>query len=94
MNKPEIVTAVVETIAKVQGMSGRPCAGMDASTRPIGGVEGFDSLSGVEATVMLSESLRVDIPINQNPFISKDGRRPLSISEIADTLGAHGDLGA
>ena len=89
MDKPEIVTAVVETIAKVQGSSGRPCAGIGASTRPIGGVEGFDSLSGVEATVILSESLGVDIPINANPFMSEDGRRALSISEIADTLSTH-----
>lgn len=88
MNKPEIVTTVVDTIAKVQELSGRPTAGIGASTRPIGGVEGFDSLSGVEATMILSESLGVDLPGDYNPFISDDGRRALSISEIAEGLSA------
>lgn len=88
MNKPEIVTTVVDTIAKVQELSGRPTAGIGASTRPIGGVEGFDSLSGVEATIILSESLGVDLPGDYNPFISDDGRRALSISEIAEGLSA------
>ena len=68
MNKPEIVTTVVETIAKVQELSGRSSAGIGASTCPIGGVEGFDSLSGVEATIILAESLGVDLPGDYNPL--------------------------
>ena len=93
MNKPEIVTRLVETIVRVQELSGRSSAGIGASTRPIGGVEGFDSLSGVEATIILSESLGVDLPGDYNPFISDDGRRALSISEIADGLSARVGLG-
>ena len=89
MNKPEIVTTVVETITKVQELSGRSSAGIGASTCPIGGVEGFDSLSGVEATIILSESMGVDLPGDYNPFISEDGTRALAISEIADGLSAH-----
>lgn len=84
MDRPDIVTTVVETIAKVQELSGRPSVGIGASTCPIGGVEGFDSLSGVEATIILSESLGADLPGDYNPFISEDGKRALSISEIAD----------
>ena len=49
----------------------------------MGGVEGFDSLSGVEAAVMLSESLGVRLPEDYNPFISKDGKQALSVREIA-----------
>ena len=89
MDNQEIVTKVVRTVAHVQEMSGRPSAGIGASTRPVGGVEGFDSLSGVEATVMLSESLGVELPEDYNPFISTDGKRTLSVGEIADTLSTY-----
>ena len=89
MDKQELVTKVVQTVARVQEVSGRSSAGIGASTRPVGGVEGFDSLSGVEATVMLSESLGVDLPEEYNPFISSDGKRALSVGEIADTLSAY-----
>ena len=86
MDKQEIVTKVVQTVAQVQEMSGRSSAGLGASTSPVRDMEGFDSLSGVEATVMLSESLGVDLPEDYNPFISKDGKRALSVGEIADNL--------
>ena len=89
MEKQEIVTTVVQTVVQVQVMSGRPSGGISASTRPVQDVEGFDSLSGLEATVMLSESLGIDLPENYNPFISKDGNRALSVSEIADNLSIH-----
>lgn len=88
MNNSEIAATVVETIAKVQELSGRSSIGIGAFTCPIGGVEGFDSLSGVEATIILSESLGIDLPGDYNPFISEDGRRALSIKEIADALSA------
>ena len=63
--------------------------GIGLSTRPVEDVEGFDSLNGVEAIVMLSESLGVDLPEDYNPFISSDGRRALSVGEIADTLSTY-----
>ncbi len=89
MEKQDIVTQVVQTIAHVQETSGRSSAGIGASTRPVRDVEGFDSLCGVEATVMLSESLGIDLPEDYNPFISKDGKRALSVGEIADTLSTY-----
>ena len=89
MDKQEIVTKVVQTVAQVQEVSGRPSAVIGVSSCPVGGVEGFDSLSGVEATVMLSESLGIDLPEDNNPFISKDGKRALSVSEIADILSTY-----
>ena len=89
MDKRKITAAVVQTVAHVQEMSGRPSVGIDVSTRPVGGVEGFDSLNGVEATVMLSESLGIDIPEDHNPFVSSNGKRALSVSEIVDKLYAY-----
>ena len=89
MEKQEIITKVVQTVAQVQEASGRSSASIGASTCPVRDVEGFDSLCGVEATVMLSESLRVDLPEDYNPFVSEDGKRALSVGEIADTLSTY-----
>ena len=86
MEKQEIVTKVVQTVAQVQEMSGRSSSGIGVSTRPVRDMEGFDSLSGVEATVMLSESLGIDLPEDYNPFVSQDGKRALSVGEIAANL--------
>ena len=86
MEKQEIVTKVVQAVAQVQEASGRSSGVIGVSTRPVRDVEGFDSLSGVEATVMLSESLEVHIPEDHNPFVSKDWKRGLSVGDIADTL--------
>ena len=86
MEKQEIVTEVVQAVARVQEASGRSSGGIDVSSRPVRDVEGFDSLCGVEATVLLSESLGVHLPEDHNPFVSKDGKRALSVAEIADTL--------
>ena len=89
MDKQQIIAKVVETVTQVQDVSGRPSAGIGVSTRPVQDVEGFDSLCGVEATVMLSESLGVALPDDYNPFISDDGERALSIGEIAETLSTY-----
>ena len=89
MKRQVIITKIVQTVVRIQEESGRSSAGIGVTTRPVGGVEGFDSLSGVEATVMLSESLGVFLPENYNPFVSKDGTRALSVSEIADSLSAY-----
>ena len=89
MEKQDIATAVIKTVVQVQELSGRASDRIGALTRPLGDVEGFDSLSSLEATVMLSESLGVTLPDNYNPFISKDGNKALSVSEIADSLRTH-----
>ena len=89
MEKQDIVTAVIKTVVQVQELSGRANDRIDALTRPLGDVEGFDSLSSLEATVMLSEYLGVTLPDSYNPFISKDGNKALSVGEIADSLRTH-----
>ena len=86
MDKKDIINKVIQAIAEVQEASGRADNGIVASTCPLTDVEGFDSLCGVEATVMFSKSLGVTLPEKCNPFISEDGKRAKSVSEIADTL--------
>lgn len=89
MKEQDIVTTVVKTVVQVQEMSGRASDGIGSSTRPLRDVEGFDSLSSLEAIVLLSEALRVALPKDYNPFISNEGNRALSISEAAVSLRTH-----
>lgn len=94
MEKQEVITKVVQAVSEVQQVSGRAIGDIGSSTRPVGDLEGFDSLSGVEATVVLSESLGVNLPDDFNPFVSKDGRKALTVNEIADSLSTMVGAGA
>ena len=85
MDKAAVTQQVIQAVAQVQEASGRSAEGIGASTKPIGGASGFDSLNGIEVTVALSQSLGNELP-NDNLFVSEDGKRALSISEIADNL--------
>ena len=60
------------------------------SSGPFGGCGRLRQLQrDVEATVMLSKSLGVDLPIDYNPYVSSDGKRALSVGEIADNLSTY-----
>jgi hypothetical protein len=83
-NRQELVRMVVELLHKIQEISGREIPShMTERTIPIGGLPGFDSLNGIELTVMLPESVRWS---GRNLCVSEDGRKALSIGEIADRL--------
>ncbi len=85
MNRESVMQQVVRAVVQVQEASGRAVGGIGADTRPIGDAAGFDSLNGVEVTVTLSQSLGHELP-DDNLFVSEDGRRALTIAEIADNL--------
>ena len=84
MNKKEATDKVIEAIAKIQEDSGRLATSMQSSTRPFRDVEGFDSYSGVEATLLLSEMFGHELP--DSVFIPKEGKQILSVTEIADNI--------
>lgn len=84
MNREDIVRQVIEAVVQVQQASGRSLEGIGLDTRPFKDVEGFDSLSGVEATVLLSETLGRDLP--DSVFTPEEGNRMLSINEVADRV--------
>lgn len=86
MNKEEVISKVVQAATQIQEVSGRPTGHMGANTRPIRDLTGFDSLSGLEATMHLSELVGHEFPDDYNAFVSKDGRRALSIQEIAEEV--------
>ena len=87
MDKNDVREKLVQSLRQVQESSGRPVGELDSDTKPIGELEGFDSLSGVETTVHLSELLGHEIS-NENIFFSEDGSRALSVEQITDSLHA------
>ena len=85
MDKNEITKKVIQAVTEVQEMSDRTTEGINSDTKPIGGAKGFDSLNAVEATVILSQSLRYEFS-DDNLFVSEDGKRVLSIAEISNKI--------
>ncbi len=85
MNRAEAVEAVVNVLASLQSISGRPAIEISERTCPIGDLEEFDSLNGVEATVELSDRLGVDLP-GVNAFANESGTKALTVSDVADAI--------
>lgn len=72
MTEAQIEAALVRAIEHIQKESRSVCPTVDGSTCPIGGLEGFDSLNGVEVGAQLAEDLGVQMP--ENPFVDERGR--------------------
>lgn len=84
MDREHVLQQVFGAVTETQRLSGRETQGIQATTRPVGGLAGFDSLNGLEAVTALSSSTGLDLP--DDLFISPGGRRGLSIGEIADRI--------
>lgn len=85
MNKAEAVELVTSVVADIQKLSGRDASIESPDVHPIGDLDQFDSLNGVEATTELSGRLSVDLP-GVNIFVSDDGTQALTITEVAQRL--------
>jgi acyl carrier protein len=83
MTLEEVQKIVVATVCAIQEQSGRPLPEVFCDTlRPIGDLEGFDSINAVEVTVQLTEKLGCEI--SGNPFAK--GHRALKVEEVAKCL--------
>jgi hypothetical protein len=87
MNQGEIVRMVTAVLQETQTLSGRVWQSVDLNTRPIGQLEGFDSLCGLEATLMLEAKLGCSF--EESVFVSADGTRALALREIAAAIATH-----
>jgi hypothetical protein len=76
-----ISLSLIKILTEVQELSGRPLCLMNNATKPIGDLDGFDSLSSIEATVMLESALGINADCD-SLFISEDGAKALTIEEI------------
>lgn len=87
MTKSEIASQIIQILGNVQSSSGKPAVPITGSTKPIGGLEGFDSLNGVEVTAIVSHEFGIEIS-ETNLLVNSEGDRALSVSEVADRVSS------
>ena len=89
MNK-DIQNLIIKTLEEVQkNMGGQKWDNLVSKSVPIKDLEGFDSLLSVEVTVLVEEKLghgELTNGSNTSIFISDDGKKALSIGEIASKI--------
>jgi hypothetical protein len=92
MNVPDqsqVETAILQVLAAVQDMGGHAVQQITVATIPLKELPGFDSQTGVETTTLLAARLGCKISPKgkgANLFVSDDGRRLLSVNEIAGRM--------
>ena len=85
MQKSEAVRVVIDVLTFVQELSGRKVGDITEQTCPIGDLDEFDSLSGVEASAELSDKLGFELP-GTNAFVNEQGTRALTVGEMAEVI--------
>ena len=88
MTREDIEIKLLQAICQIQELSGHPDLEISVNTCPIKDLPDFDSLRGVEATVMLGSLLNCEIKGEVNLFVSENGRSALRIHEIVDRIYA------
>jgi len=72
---------IVKAIAQIQENSGRELPKkISGRMKPIGDFEGFDSLNGLELSVVLT--IEFGVKPRENLCISEDGCRALTVNEM------------
>ncbi|WP_437914814.1 acyl carrier protein [Sorangium sp. So ce302] len=77
--------ALIKVLVDVQQISGCKCPTLDESTRPIGDLEGFDSLRGLEVTVRIEAALGCSLG-TENIFVSDSKKRAVRLKEVVDRI--------
>ena len=80
MTQADIESALVRAVEEIQAASGRTATGLGSSTKPVGSLDGFDSLNGIEAAVLVEAVLGCTVP--ENPLMDDYGR-PVTIAHAA-----------
>ena len=86
MDTASIKTMVLGVLRDVQEISGEDYVGIGPGDKPLGTLGGFDSLKGIEATVIVQERLGCQIE-RDSLFVSEDGSRATTLAEICSHLG-------
>lgn len=84
MTSEEIRGALIKVLVEIQQQSGRSVPDIHDDIRPIGDLEGFDSLNAEEAITMLSAQLGCEL--ESDLFVSEGRSRALRTKEITDRL--------
>jgi len=84
MNRKQIYDLVVETLEFIQELSGEDKVSINEDTVPIGQLPGFDSIRGVEFSMMISEHIPMEKIIRL--CVSEDGKKAISLRKIVEKL--------
>ncbi len=88
MNKSELRAAVIAAIAEVEARCGRDAPELKDDTRPVTDLAEWDSLLGVEATLIVEDNIGKEIALESIFVTEDDDRTARSIDEIVDLLSA------
>ena len=80
----ELRQLLIEVITEIQAGSGRPIPEIDGELCPIGDLDGFDSLNGLEVSCELSQ--RLDCDITPDLMVPNFPWKQLTIDEIVGRL--------
>ena len=86
MEAEGIESMVVAVLKEAQEISGEDYVGIGPGDKPLGKLDGFDSLKGIEVTVMIESQVGCEIEMD-SLFVSEDGCRATSLAEICAYLG-------
>jgi acyl carrier protein len=84
MNRKQIYDLVVETLEFIQELSGKEKVNINEDTVPIGQLPGFDSITGVEFSMMISKHIPTEKIVSF--CVSDDGKKALSVDQIVERL--------
>ncbi len=84
MTREEATALVIDKLKEIQENSRRAVGEITVRTRPIGDLEGFDSLNGAELAHVICDA----VPLGEmrNICASEDGTRALTVREIVDCV--------
>lgn len=87
MTVDEVTRTIISVLEELQRVSGRTCGQLTGSSKPIGDLIGFDSLSAIEATIAIEAALGKDLNID-NLLVAeiKGHKHALTISEAAERI--------
>lgn len=86
MTPETIQAAILEVLKEVQEVCGRQLGTLTGDEKPIGALDGFDSLCSIEATVLVEQKLGCAPLGPSSLFISEDGKRALTLQETSHRI--------
>ncbi len=88
MTLEDIQLVLINVLREVQELCGRKWEGLATTGKPIGDLNGFDSLCSIEATAIVEQRLG-GTPLGPSSlFISEEGTRALTLQEISNRVYA------
>lgn len=83
LTQTEIKNKLISLLTDIQNNSGYQANDISDSTKPLRDLEGFDSMVSVASIGELETILEINIPYDKNIYVSKDGKRLLTVNEVA-----------